>query len=40
MVRHLTLKDKVPVPAWQPVYEGEKTEGSVPVIQSRQNSSK
>jgi len=40
MVRHLTLKDKVTVLGRQPVYEGEKNEGGVPVIQSRQNSVK
>jgi hypothetical protein len=36
MVRHLTLQDKVPAPGRQQVYEGEKSEGSVPVIQSQQ----
>lgn len=36
MVRHLALKDKVSVLGRQQVYEGEKSEGSVPVIQSRQ----
>lgn len=40
MVRHLTLKNKVPAVGWQPGYEGEKIEGSVPVIQSRQTSVK
>jgi len=40
MVRHLALKDKFPALARQPVYKGEKTEGSVPVIQSHRNGAK